>query len=62
MGAGQSLSVPQQEEERGSEVVSPFKTPQGTEFAWSVSPITGEAGRGWIFTKMTPYRRFEESQ
>ena len=44
MGAGQSLSVPQQKEERGSEVVSPFKTPQGTEFAWSVSPIRERQG------------------
>lgn len=44
VGAGQSLSVPQQEEERGSEVVSPLKTPQ----ALSLPAACLLSGRGKV--------------
>ena len=46
MGVGGRASAPpQHEEERWHEVVSPFKTPQGTQFAWRVSLTRGEGGK-----------------
>ena len=42
---GRASAPPQREEERWYEVVSPFKIPQDTQFAWSVSLTRGEGGK-----------------
>ena len=42
---GRASAPPQLEEETWYEVVSPFKTPQDTQFAWSVSLTRGEGGK-----------------
>lgn len=50
----------QHEEEMRSEVVCPFKTPQGDQFGHSVSPTGGGGGvGGWISTKTVPCGRSE---
>ena len=53
VGAGQSLSLPQQAD-KGSEVVSPFKTPKGTEFTCSGSPIRERQGGDGFSLRQLP--------